>query len=144
MKKRSGTKQNAADLRIFRYATEIRNGFAAKAQTPPDGSHLQTECAMLTLLCLLLLYFVPTILARHKTDALGIFLVNLFLGWTVIGWVVALVWACAAEDVVRVRYVPYNYAAAGYGPVSGGRFCSRCGTLAPLASRYCSSCGHAF
>jgi hypothetical protein len=108
MKKRSGTKQNAADLRIFRYATEIRNGFAAKAQTPPDGSHLQTECAMLTLLCLLLLYFLPT------------------------------------EDVVRVRYVPYNYAAAGYGPVSGGRFCSRCGTLAPLASRYCSSCGHAF
>jgi Superinfection immunity protein len=99
---------------------------------------------MLTLLFLLLLYFLPTILARHKADAFAIFLVNLFLGWTVIGWLVALVWACAADDVVRVRYVPYRYAAAGCGPVSGGRFCSRCGTLAPLSFHYCSTCGHAF
>ncbi|HKT46640.1 MAG TPA: superinfection immunity protein [Candidatus Acidoferrales bacterium] len=99
---------------------------------------------MLTLLFLFLLYFLPTILARHKADAFGIFLVNLFLGWTVIGWVVALIWACASDDVVRVRYVPAQYVAAGYGPVSGGRFCSHCGTLAPVASRYCSSCGRAF
>ncbi len=49
------------------------------------------------------LYFLPFLvaLARGKRDALGIFLLNFFLGWTVIGWVVALIWA-AKQDVVYV------------------------------------------
>ncbi|HXZ78997.1 MAG TPA: superinfection immunity protein [Terriglobales bacterium] len=45
-------------------------------------------------------YFVPTIIAvvRSKRDTFGIFLLNLFLGWTMIGWVVALVWA-SKQDI---------------------------------------------
>jgi Superinfection immunity protein len=40
-------------------------------------------------------YFLPSIvaLARSKRDLLSIFLLNLFLGWTLIGWIVSLVWA---------------------------------------------------
>jgi len=47
-----------------------------------------------------LLYFLPSIvaLARSKRDLLAIVLLNLFLGWSVIGWIVALVWA-AKNDV---------------------------------------------
>ncbi len=47
------------------------------------------------------LYFLPTIIAvgRHKTNTLGILLVNFFLGWSVIGWVIALVWAVSIERV---------------------------------------------
>lgn len=43
----------------------------------------------------LVIYFVPTIVAalRHHRNTLAIFLVNLFFGWTFIGWVGALVWA---------------------------------------------------
>jgi hypothetical protein len=43
----------------------------------------------------LAVYFLPTIIAavRKKRNVLAIFLLNLFLGWTFIGWVVALVWA---------------------------------------------------
>jgi len=38
------------------------------------------------------LYFLPAIIAalRHTHNATGILLVNIFLGWTVVGWVVAL------------------------------------------------------
>jgi len=45
------------------------------------------------------LYSLPAIIAaaRHKRNAMSIFCLNLFLGWTIIGWVVALVWAVAAE-----------------------------------------------
>lgn len=43
----------------------------------------------------LALYFVPLLVAmrneRENTTAIG--LLNLFLGWTLIGWVGALVWA---------------------------------------------------
>jgi hypothetical protein len=51
------------------------------------------------------MYFLPSIiaLARSKRDLLGIFLLNLFLGWSVIGWVIALVWAAKAEAPVPVR-----------------------------------------
>jgi hypothetical protein len=50
-----------------------------------------------------LMYFLPSIiaLARSKRDTLAIFLLNLFLGWSVIGWVVALIWA-AKNDVPMV------------------------------------------
>ena len=43
----------------------------------------------------LVIYFVPTIVAavRHHRNTLAVFLVNLFFGWTFIGWVGALIWA---------------------------------------------------
>ncbi len=51
------------------------------------------------------LYLLPTLIAaaRDKTHgAAGMFLLNIFLGWTLIGWLVAFIWACsgrtAAED----------------------------------------------
>ncbi|HEV7156954.1 MAG TPA: superinfection immunity protein [Caulobacteraceae bacterium] len=47
----------------------------------------------------LALYFLPTIIAvaRQKRNALPIFVLNAFLGWTFIGWVAALVWCLTAE-----------------------------------------------
>lgn len=40
-------------------------------------------------------YFTPSIVAavNEKKNGLSIFLLNLFLGWTVFGWIIALVWA---------------------------------------------------
>jgi len=35
--------------------------------------------------------------ARHHHNGLAIFMLNLLLGWTVIGWVVALIWACTTS-----------------------------------------------
>ena len=44
-------------------------------------------------------YFLPAIIAHNKKNATAITVLNLFTGWTVVGWVVALVWATAtAED----------------------------------------------
>ncbi len=41
------------------------------------------------------LYFIPAIVASRKgrRQATAIFVLNLFLGWTVLGWVGTLVWA---------------------------------------------------
>ena len=52
-----------------------------------------------------LMYFLPSIiaLARSKRDLLAIFLLNLFLGWSIIGWIVALVWAAKNDYPVAVR-----------------------------------------
>jgi Superinfection immunity protein len=47
----------------------------------------------------LVLYFLPSIiaLARSKRDAVSILVLDLFLGWTAIGWVIALVWALRTD-----------------------------------------------
>jgi hypothetical protein len=44
-------------------------------------------------------YFIPTIIAyhKHKGNKAAITTLNVFLGWTVVGWVVALVWAMTVE-----------------------------------------------
>jgi hypothetical protein len=49
------------------------------------------------------LYFVPTIIAfcRHMKNAGSILCLNLFLGWTSIGWVVALCWSVAGTAEIR-------------------------------------------
>jgi hypothetical protein len=51
------------------------------------------------------MYFIPSIvaLARNKRDTFLIFLLNLFLGWSIIGWVIALVWALRSDYPVVVR-----------------------------------------
>ena len=51
------------------------------------------------------MYFLPTVIAllREKRDKLSIFLLNFFLGWSVIGWVIALLWALKTDQVVYVR-----------------------------------------
>jgi hypothetical protein len=43
-------------------------------------------------------YCLPGIVAllRHHHNTLAIALLNLLLGWTVLGWIIALVWACTA------------------------------------------------
>ena len=83
----------------------------------------------------ILIYFLPALIGRHKADAAGIFIVNLLFGWTIIGWFIALIWACTAERYVAVpvRTVP----------VSSGRFCSQCGTLSPYGAHFCAACGRA-
>ena len=51
------------------------------------------------------LYFLPSIIAiaRSKRDTTSIVLLNLLLGWTAIGWVIALVWAAKQDIPVVVR-----------------------------------------
>jgi hypothetical protein len=51
------------------------------------------------------MYFLPSIvaLARSKRDITAIVLLNFFLGWTMIGWVVTLVWAVKTDVPAVVR-----------------------------------------
>ncbi len=51
------------------------------------------------------LYFLPSIvaIARSKRDTTAIFVLNLLLGWTAIGWVIALVWALKEDVRVLAR-----------------------------------------
>ena len=48
----------------------------------------------------LVVYFLPTIIAfkRGKRNRGAILALNLFLGWSLLGWVVSLVWALSVDN----------------------------------------------
>jgi hypothetical protein len=55
----------------------------------------------------LFFYFIPCMVAHSRkvnSDG-GIIALNIFLGWTLIGWVAALIWANTAEtqDEAKLR-----------------------------------------
>jgi len=51
-------------------------------------------------------YFLPAIIAavRHTHNATGILLLNLFLGWTVVGWFAALLMAICSAPYCACYY----------------------------------------
>jgi len=74
-------------------------------------------------------YFVPSIVAlvKKKRNTGAIVLVNVLLGWSVVGWIVALVWAVTNDvPVVQVNQNYYGQPAPQARSV-GDRFCQRCG-----------------
>ena len=57
----------------------------------------------LLILLAIVFYFIPTFVGNGKRNIDAIFTLNLLLGWSVIGWIVALVWATTAETPVPIR-----------------------------------------
>lgn len=81
-------------------------------------------------------YFTPTIVGFGKRNARAIFWLNLLLGWTFVGWVVALVWAYTKDSSTPpVTLVKVNQ------PLPASIFCSSCGKYSPVSNRFCGTCG---
>jgi len=56
---------------------------------------MELRFGMMMLLLISILYFLPFLTAfmRYHQNSLPIFIVNVFFGWTLIGWISALIWA---------------------------------------------------
>jgi len=54
---------------------------------------------ILGIVLLLTLYFIPSGVAvlRHHSNAMPVFLTNLFFGWTGVGWIVVLIWSFSSN-----------------------------------------------
>jgi len=68
---------------------------------------------------LLFVYFLPTIIGWNTKYSSGILLLNLFLGWTIVGWIGSLIWSVSAPREEKfIKNTPitlYEYT------------CSKCG-----------------
>jgi hypothetical protein len=76
------------------------------------------------------LYFFPTLIGRKKRNAGAIFVLNLLLGWTLIGWIIALVWAFTVDPPNPSAAVQPNEAT-----------CGACGARISRVDRFCTHCG---
>src|SRR5579859_5548658 len=86
------------------------------------------------------IYFLPSFIGWKKRSSGAIVALNLLLGWTFIGWVLALIWSLTAEQPSTVILQSPSQQLM---PPEAPMFCSACGKYAPAASRFCQSCGRA-
>lgn len=63
----------------------------------PDRTTTRSD-GVIAVVLVVFAYFFPSLVAgvRHHHNATAILVLNIFLGWTVLGWIVALVWSCTA------------------------------------------------
>jgi hypothetical protein len=86
---------------------------------------------------LLAFYFIPSIVAGARGHRQGgaIFALNLFLGWTLLGWVVALVWSLTSDTAAPAA------ASQNVPQFPDTRACPRCAEEIKAAAKVCRFCG---
>lgn len=89
------------------------------------------------IIIILFLYFLPTGIAssRKHRDTNAIFLVDLLLGWTLLGWLVALLWSFTGN--VHRAPAPGSEVPTPATHVK----CPDCAELIRAEARVCKHCG---
>ncbi|VWD56299.1 hypothetical protein BCO71171_05976 [Burkholderia contaminans] len=91
--------------RLSRYGVttmhDHQSFIAQSAHAAESSTSSQTHDGSGFLIMLLLLYFIPAIIAfrRRHHNRTAITALNVLLGWSVIGWIAAFVWALTAVTV---------------------------------------------
>ncbi len=90
---------------------------------------------VIIILVLVVIYFLPAIngYSRQHKSAGGIFLLNILLGWTLLGWIVAAVWSAGGNIKTAID---------GEAPSSDTHVrCPDCKELVRRDARKCKHCG---
>lgn len=89
---------SAFTVRIARLCAAAPTEPPVAAPKPTEPRTTNDSAAGSYLIVVLVLYFLPTFFAmtRSHHNSTAIFLLNLLLGWTLLGWVIALVWSFTA------------------------------------------------
>lgn len=128
----------------------------------PIGLHISADwaiCFIIVAYIGLNLYFLPTLIADGKRTqyTLAIFALNLLLGLTVIGWIVALIWALALPNLskniedtdnsqVQAKNISNRFQEISTQKIntldesSETKRCPYCAELIPKNATYCNIC----
>ncbi|WP_259482492.1 superinfection immunity protein [Shewanella baltica] len=98
----------------------------------------------------IIIYFCPMYVAyfNKQPNFYSIFALNLFLGWTLVGWVVALVWALKSHEPIKTVNVTVSQPTPAPTPVQPSptspkqtKQCPYCAEDILMAAKKCKHCG---
>ncbi|HSV80096.1 MAG TPA: superinfection immunity protein [Ramlibacter sp.] len=150
----ASSEQPPAQAGLGSFAAIIGLGLLASA-TFAIGSGTNNIAAVATVVhfvSLIALYFAPTYVAhsREHGSRTGITVLNVLLGWTVLGWLIALIWAYSgeakrteAEPRPARDAAPSTCAAAPpqKSMDAGEKLCPFCAETVKVAAIKCKHCG---
>ena len=105
------------------------------------------------ILILIIPYFIPSVIAfvRKHHNSAAILILNILLGWTIIGWIVCLVWSLTSKQMNQTinittaspqsRLPESEPSGSSQAKTSHRRFCSKCGEKINSGDVFCSACG---
>lgn len=99
--------------------------------------------AILLFLLLVVVYFIPSFVAAGRKNNGGVIIVNLFLGWTLLGWVLALAWAASLprDDPKSEPTGGPSGKSVATSAIDDTRLCPFCAEEIKLAAIVCKHCG---
>ena len=99
-------------------------------------------------------YFLPTIIAaiKQKRNTAAVAALNLLLGWSIIGWIVSLIWSLSVDTptltITNITNVPMPAAPLpsviqipNMPLIAEASVCSGCGAKLLPRANFCTSCG---
>jgi hypothetical protein len=101
-------------------------------------NHLNNMTAVVLIAIAVAVYFIPNWIAsaRKHPSANSIFVTNLLLGWTGLGWIAALIWSFTSFTQVAHAEVHASEPA-----VTDSKPCSYCAETIKKAAVVCRFCG---
>jgi hypothetical protein len=119
-----GVQWTAADRPMMQAGTPAQHQFAVAPAGVATAAHLPlsdqrisgAEVGLAWIFTVLTLgYMLPWAIAatRGKSNSVAVAVINFLLGWTLVGWVIALIMACTAHqqrvNMVQMVNVPHYY-----------------------------------
>jgi hypothetical protein len=112
------------------------------AQTSTDTTAAAGLGSLVVLLLVVaaLFYFVPSVIAivRHHSQTIPIVAVNILLGWTFLGWVVAFIWSLSADKPPLIVNQTFGSPAATF--ATPQKLCQHCQSAIPYEATVCRFC----